>query len=237
MGLSSQAESFDTTPRALPIWWKLALGLLGALLVGLLLFVTIKPIKVLPRMRLAPGIHLTDSAERPLTTFDTFGSVIFYNFTYTGCELESGCPETATQTRALQEALRTFDTQGIPVQLITVSFDPSRDTPAQLAAWLEQHNADPAIWRAATGSPDALKSMIGGGFETWYEAQPDGSFKFDPTWVLVDGAGFLRYRYPAATLTPDVLVRDLTLVVDEAVNSTGINKLVYEAAHQFLCYP
>ena len=133
--------------------------------------------------------------------------------------------------------MRQFDTQGIPVRIISVSFDPARDTPEQLAAWLDTHGADSAFWTAGTGKPESLKSTIGGGFETWYEQQPDGSFKFDPTWVLVDGAGFLRARYTAAALTPSVFARDLGLVVEEAVNSTGINKLVYEAAHQFLCYP
>jgi len=234
MAISGQIEGFER-PRTLPLWWKVALGLLGALLAGLLLFVTIQPIKVLPRMRLAPGISLIDSAGKPLTTFDTFGSVVLYNFTFTGCG--EGCPETATQSAALQETLQRMDLQGIPVRMVTISFDPERDTPERLAAWLEMHGADPTIWSAATGEPKVLKSIIGGGFEMWYEQQPDGTFRFDPAWVLVDGAGFLRSRYVAADLTPAVLERDLGLVINEAVNSTGVNKLVYEAAHQFLCYP
>lgn len=234
MAISGQMERFER-PRTLPLWWKIALGVVGVALVGLLLFVTIQPIKVLPRMRLAPGIILTDSAGNPLTTFDTFGKVVLYNFTYTGCG--EGCAETGTQSAALQERLQQMDLQGIPVRIVTISFDPERDTPDQLAAWLAEHDANPAIWSAATGDPKTLKSIIGGGFDTWYEAQPDGSFRFDPAWVLVDGAGFLRSRYAAVDLTPAVLERDLGLVIDEAVNSTGVNKLVYEAAHQFLCYP
>lgn len=234
MTLSSQIDGIHR-PRTLPVWWRIALGALGVVLVALLLFVTIKPIKVLPRMRLAPGISLVNAQGNPLTTFDLFGSVVLYNFTYTGCD--EGCRETATQTAALQETLRTMDLQGVPVRIVTISFDPEHDTPAQLDAWLAKNGADPALWSAATGDPKTLKSIIGGGFETWYEEQTDGTFRFDPTWVLVDGAGFLRSRYSAADLTPAVLERDLGLVVNEAVNSSGINRLVYEAAHQFLCYP
>jgi protein SCO1/2 len=234
MAMTGQIETIER-PRSLPIWWKAALVVLGLALVGLLLFVTIQPIKVLPRMRLAPGISLIDSAGQPLSTFDTFGEVVLYNFTYTGCG--EGCAETGTQGAALQERLRQMDLQGIPVRIVTISFDPARDTPERLASWLDAQGADPAWWNAATGDPAELKTMIGGGFESWYEEQPDGSFRFDPTWVLVDGAGFLRSRYAAADLTPAVLERDLGLVIDEAVNSTGVNKLVYEAAHQFLCYP
>lgn len=234
MSTTSPIEGFHQ-PRSLPVWWRVALGILGLMLVGLLLFVTVKPIKVLPRMRLAPGITLTDSTGKPLTTFDTFGNVVLYNFTYTRCNVD--CAETATQSAQLQATLQQMDLQGVPVRMVTVSFDPEYDTPEVLSAWLEAHGADPAIWDAATGDAAALKYMIGSGFETWYEQQPDGSFKFDPVWVLVDGAGFLRSRYAAADLTPEVLQRDLGLVVNEVVNSTGVNKLVYEAAHQFLCYP
>lgn len=216
-------------------WWHVAAGVVGVLVVGLILFVTIQPIKVLPRMTLAPGVSLVDSQGQALTSGDLLGSVVLYNFTYTGCA--APCVETGAMTAALQEALRGFDRQGIPVQLLTVSFDPVRDTRVELQRWADEHGADSALWRVATGEADALKMMIGRGFSTWYAQDAEGSFQFDPTFVLVDGEGFLRARYDAATMTPEVFLRDVALIVNEARNSSGASKLVYEAAHLFLCYP
>lgn len=216
-------------------WWQIAAGVVGVLVVGLILFVTIQPIKVLPRMTLAPGVSLVDTQGKALTTGDLLGSVVLYNFTYTGCA--EPCAETGALTAVLQEALRGFDRQGIPVQLVTVSFDPARDTPEVLGRWADAHGADPALWRVATGEADALKMMIGRGFATWYTQDGEGAFQFDPTFVLVDGEGFLRARYDAATMTPEIFLRDIALIVNEAKNSSGASKLVYEAAHLFLCYP
>lgn len=209
--------------------------MVGLLLLGLLLFVTLKPIKVLPRMTLAPGLSLVDSTGERLTSLDLFGSVVLYNFTWTRCA--DDCPALGGPTLELQETLRTLDTQGIPVRIVTVSFDPAHDTPEVMAAWAQENNADPALWSVATGEASELKSAIGGAYRMWYEEQADGTFTYDPMFVLVDGAGFLRARYRAAEMNPAILTRDLGLVINEAVNSTGINRLVYEAAHQFLCYP
>lgn len=234
MSLSAQVETPVTSRVRLP-WWRGALVVAGLLALGLLLFVTIKPIKVLPRMTLAPGLSLVDSNGDRLTALDLFGSVVLYNFTWTRCA--GDCPAMGAQTKELQETLRTLDRQGIPVRIVTVSFDPTYDTPERMAAWAQANGADSALWSVATGEAGELKSAIGGAYRMWYEEQADGTFEYDPMWVLVDGSGFLRARYRAAELTPAVLTRDLGLVINEAVNSTGINRLVYEAAHQFLCYP
>jgi protein SCO1/2 len=82
-----------------------------------------------------------------------------------------------------------------------------------------------------------LKQIIGGGFGVYYTASEDGSFVFDPTFVLVDGAGIVRARYRGETLNLTTLQRDIKLIAQEAQNSDGAMRLAYEAAHLFLCYP
>ena len=81
-----------------------------------------------------------------------------------------------------------------------------------------------------------LKSVIGGGFSTYYTEKEDG-IKFDPAFMLVDGNGVLRAEYRTAVPDTDIILRDINLLVEEAHNSTGPQKLAYEAAHLFLCYP
>ena len=122
------------------------------------------------------------------------------------------------------------------------------------------------LWRFLTGDdPTAVKIMVSTGFDLFYErelaeaepgdaedapAQDAYRFKFVPMAVLIDGWGIIRSEYrqyePAERLSysdgasdidPDILLRDIRLVAEEANNSQGVAKAAYGAAHLFLCYP
>ncbi len=212
-----------------------ALLVLALPLLAILAFVLFQPIQVLPRISLAPGFSFIDQNGQRLTSEDLRGSLVLYNFTYAGCG--EGCAQTGPAMRAAQELLARLETDGIPVQLVTVSFDPDRDTPEQLQAFAASLNADTKNWHFVTGDAAQLKNVIGRGFGAYYEARDDGRFAFDPTFVLVDGWGVIRAKYRMAQPDSAMLARDVGLIVQEIRNSTGVNKIAYEAAHLFLCYP
>jgi len=206
------------------------------LLVGsVLAFAIFRPIQVLPRITLAPGLSLTDQNSARLTNEDLRGHVVLYNFTYSNCT--GACQQTSNVMRAVQDHLSEVNTGDIPISLVTISFDPERDTPERLRAYATQVGADPSRWRIATGDATRLKYALGGGFDLYYAPNPDGTFTFDPMFVLVDGWGIIRASYKTATPATDRLLRDIRFVIDEARNSTGAAKYAYEAAHLFLCYP
>lgn len=209
--------------------------LIGLLVAGVVAFATLRPIQVLPRITLAPGFTLTDQNGARLTNEDLRGQIVLYNFTYTGCA--APCPQTSQTMRAVQDRLGEVDTGGLPFSLVTISFDPERDTPEALRAFAAQAGADSNVWRFATGDPVRLKYAIGGGFNVYYAPTAGGGFTFDPVYVLVDGWGLIRAEYRTATPEVDRLLRDIRLVAEEARNSTGAARYAYEAAHLFLCYP
>ena len=211
------------------------MGLLAIPVVAILAFAIFQPIQVRPRMGLAPGFALVDQDGKRLTSEDLRGKLVLYNFTYANCT--APCPQTSDTMVAVQNALPELDTNGIPVELVTVSFDPQRDTPEQLRAYAQRLGADTEHWRFVTGDPTTLKNVIGGGFRVFYEPDGSGSFTFDPTLVLVDGAGIVRAEYNSAAPAVDNILRDLKLVVQEIEQSNGPGRLVYEAAHLFMCYP
>ncbi len=198
-------------------------------------FAVLQPVKVRPRMGLAPGYLFTDQDGARLTSEDMRGKLTFYNFTYSQCAAD--CPESGETMRAIQEMTGQMAAAGLPVELVTIFFDPARDTPAELQAYARRFNADTSTWHLVTGDPDRLKNVIGGGFEVFYEAEGNGSYRFDPTLILVDGNGIIRARYESATPALAEIERDLGLIETEIRNSTGAGALVYEAAHLFLCYP
>ena len=204
-------------------------------LVGLLLFTTLQPIQVLPRMGLGPGYALQDQDGNRVTNEDLRGKITLYNFTYSGCA--EGCVQTGGLLKTTQEWLKGVDTQGYDIELVTITIDPEHDTPEALQRFAAEQGAEPEGWRFLTGAPDKVKMVVGGGFGVFYEPQADGSFQFEPMLALVDGTGILRARYRTTPPPPEILQRDISLVLTEAQNSTGPTALIYETAHLFLCYP
>jgi protein SCO1 len=161
---------------------------------------------------------------------------VLYNFLYTGCCAE--CDQMNTTMQEVQQRLPTMDLDGLPVEFISISFDPANDTPEALQRYAESLGADTSQWRFATGEEARLKQLIGGGFEAYYAPDGQGSFQFDPTFVLVDGWGIIRgkYRYQVQVPDTDRILRHIGVLAEEVQKATGPNKLIYEAAHLFLCY-
>lgn len=214
--------------------WRIIFGTL--FLITLLLggFTTLRPVVVLPRIRLAPGFNLVDQTGAQLSNEDLRGSIALYNFTYADCA--DTCPQTSPVMAEVQALTADLETGNIPIRLVTMTIDPERDTAARLADYAARFEADPETWHFVTGSPVQLKSVIGGGFHTYY-TEKEGGIKFDPAFMLVDGNGILRAEYRTAVPDIEIILRDIGLLLAEAQNSDGPQKLAYEAAHLFLCYP
>ncbi len=231
--MSVTTAARPSSPFFAPVWLIFyALLAVVALFVGV--FVVLRPVVVLPRITLAPGFRLTDQTGATLSNEDLRGGITLYNFTYTDCQ--EGCPQTTPVMAQVQSRLVELNTGVIPVRLVTISIDPENDTPEKLAAYAAQFGADPAVWHFVTGSPVQIKSVVGGGFSTYYAAKEEG-IRFDPAFMLVDGNGLLRAEYRTAVPNIDIILRDINLLTEEAQHADGPSRLAYEAAHLFLCYP
>jgi protein SCO1/2 len=89
-----------------------------------------------------PDFTLTDQASQPVR-FSTIGAgkVVALNFVYTRCALPQFCLRASNVFSAMQ---RRFARQyGSDLMLLTVTFDPERDTPEVLATYAARFNADP----------------------------------------------------------------------------------------------
>ena len=221
--------------------WLLRLfyGLLASLIIAVLAFSIFKPLKVLPRVSLAPGFVFTDQTGAHKTSDDYRGQLTIYNFTHTHCE--SGCPQTSPWMQALRAQLA-LRADVAPYALVTISVDPERDTPEVLSAYAVQFGSTEAssvTWDWLTGDVLRTKYVVGGGFGVYYDDQPGtaDTVRLDPRYVLVDGAGIVRAEYRSAELDVARVMRDVDILIDEINNSQGASRLAYEAAHLFRCYP
>ncbi len=203
-------------------------------------FVLLRPIQVVPRLGPAPTFRLTDQLGRPATHLDLIGQIVVFDFIATqGDETASVITDSMRQ---LRDELRQRGWLGERVRLVTLTFDPERDTPEALAAYALAQQADPNEWLFLTGEPDALRAVIGGGFGVYYQKlqttddRPRTIFSHTSKFVLVDAQGLIRAEYRDPALHIARVIRDIELLQREA-SSTGVARYAYEAAHLFLCYP
>ena len=204
--------------------------------VGVMAFATFRPIVVLPRIRLAPGFSFTNIQTGESVRNDELrGQITLYSFVFSDCLADENCLHNQAQHQALisqaAELNRNdLDGDAAPFNLITVLLDEELD-PAWVA---EQQTA--AGWQLVHGDPLQTRYSVGQGFRSFYEENREEPF-VAPKTVMVDGWGTIRAEYRTGFPNAEIFERDLLLLNEEIQNSTGLNRLGYEAAHLFVCYP
>jgi protein SCO1/2 len=213
---------------------------LGYLMIFILItavmgFAIFQPIKVLPRLTLAPGYSFVNQEGKRFTSESLRGSLVLYTFSHSQCT--SPCILTSATLASLRSELTDVPTGDIPLQFVTIFVNPEQTTPTALQAQADRLGVYTNDWHLVTGDSAQLKHVIGSGFSTYYAQDANGSFTVDPVFVLVDGWGIIRAVYRTAAPDVAIIKRDLRLVAQEVLKSTGVNRVAYEAAHLFLCYP
>ena len=109
MSVSSTVQSPNRerflSKRATTLWIVAAL----VPLIAVFAFAVLQPLKVRPRIGLAPGYAFTDQNGALLTSEDLRGKITFYNFTYTGCT--DPCPQTTATMAQIHSLVQGLDTQ------------------------------------------------------------------------------------------------------------------------------
>jgi protein SCO1/2 len=238
------AESMDPrkemegTEFVIPRWLKGLAALFVTIIVAAIAFAVFEPIQVLPRLRLAPGYSLDDQAGSSFTSETVRGSVTLYTFASLSCDDE--CEQQEETMQVVQERVANeIDLGDTDFRLVTIVLD-GEPSVQQLATTARRVGADGMTWTVVGGEAGELQTVVGSGFGRFFEVDPeDSSVRFDPGFVLVDGAGVIRgdYRYQTLADDADKLVRHIGILASELKYANGSAAVAYEAAHLFLCYP
>jgi protein SCO1/2 len=154
-----------------------------------------------------PDFTLLDQTRARVSLRQFHGKVVALNFVYTSCVLPQFCYRLANHFNVVQRRFK--PRMGRDLVLLTVTFDPARDTPERLAEYARQWNADPAVWRFLTGDPGEiarLAQLFG------LDAYPDeGLISHSTRTVVIDRRGMLAAsiegnQYTAAQLADLVQV-------------------------------
>ncbi len=225
-------------------WLYLLLILAATALIGFNVF---QPITVLPRITTSPGYAFHNQNGELVTSEDYRGRFTLYSFSHSTCD--EGCALSLPQIAALRDEVASRLPETADVSLVTISVDPTFDSSQQLLATAQQLNLPidqpPIPWNLVSGDPLRTKMAVGSGFSLYFgeatESTAGGRTKraitFDPRYYLVDGWGIIRAEYRTAEPDPEIIARDVNLLIQEAENSNGVIRLGYEAAHLFSCYP
>lgn len=96
-----------------------------------------------------PDETLVDQDGQPFRMSSLRGSAVLLTFIYTRCPFPEFCPRMDASFGAVQRAVKDGRLRG-PVRLVSVSFDPDFDTPAELRTHAARVGADRTIWTFAT---------------------------------------------------------------------------------------
>lgn len=154
---------------------------------------------------------LTAATGQPFHSADMTGKIWVADFIFTSCA--GICP---VMTRAMAELQETFS-QNDNVQFVSISVDPTTDTPEVLTQYAQRHNADPAQWHFLTGEIDSIRSIS---TEIFKVGSLDDPINHSPRFILIDGAGNIRGFY-MGTESQDVqrLSSDIERLLKEPTTS------------------
>jgi protein SCO1 len=164
-------------------WVLIGLGALCAALAGFLLAAEVdssRPVLAsgtwLPEAKPIADFHLIDSQGRPFTRAALLGHPTLVYFGFTHCPDE--CPDTlAALARVRQQA-------AVPgLQVLFVTVDPERDTPAVLAGYLRHF--DPTFLGLTGGAAEIDRFAASLGIGVTRVDLPGGGYDFDHTMAIL----------------------------------------------------
>lgn len=149
-----------------------------------------------------PDFTLIDQARQRVTLSSLARKVVVVNFIYTRCALPQFCLRVANNFGVLQKQFARA--LGRDLVLLTVTFDPQRDTPEVLAKYAAQWKADPKTWHFLTGPVDDVRRVC---VQFGVDYFPDeGLMNHTVRTAVIDRAGRIAASVEGNLYTPEQLV-------------------------------
>ncbi|MDQ3281942.1 MAG: SCO family protein [Acidobacteriota bacterium] len=170
-----------------------------------------QPKPQLPQLFPVPDAQLVDESGKSVSLAAMKGSVTVYDFIFTNCT--GTCPIMTNNMRALTPKID----KSAPVRFVSISVDPTRDTPATLAAYAQRMRNDPR-WTFLTGQRDEIVKVSVQGFKL---AAGDPGPGGDPLlhsskFAVADKNGVIRGYYDATDGTvPEQVASAVEQLLDE----------------------
>lgn len=145
------------------------------------------------------------------------GKIMLVGYVYTHCP--DICPLITYNMRDIQRALPDEE----EFMLVSLSFDPERDSPEILYEYAQNYRLDQSNWRFLTGNKNIVFSLLEtlniSTVKTPTRFREDGSpvyfIDHSDRVTLVDGDGNIRRNYNGSEMNTDEVITDIQSLLDE----------------------
>ena len=183
----------------------------------------------LERIQIVPDGEVLDAGNRRarLSKY-TQGRITLLSLMYTSCTDAGGCPMALYTLQKVRRDLARRSSTGNRIRMVSLSFDPKRDTPEVMRTYGdgEAKKPSPVPWYfLTTGSAKDLRPVLDGLGQDVRVPAADASGAAKPGELshmlkvfLIDREGWVREIYSTNFLVPKVIVNDIrTLLLEDGV--------------------
>jgi protein SCO1/2 len=153
----------------------------------------LKDSETLPLYGEVPDFSLIEKTGRKVTKADLSGKIWIADFIFTRCQGQ--CPYMTQKMAELKKAIPKNEN----LKWVSISVDPSWDTPEILSKYAEEQKVSAGEWFFLTGSKEEIFSLIRNGFRLGVEEE--GSIAepimHSNRFILIDQDSKIRGMYPA----------------------------------------
>lgn len=174
----------------------------------------------LPSLGPAADGAVLDEQGRPQRLHELLGGrTVLLSFIYTSCNDVNGCPLATWVLGRVQAPVLSHPQLRDRVRLLSLSFDPARDTPEQVREYGSQFREQDFDWRFLTTAGKSELQPILDAYGQWTMPERDaagnvtGAVAHLLRVYLIDEQRRIRNIYNANFLHPDILVNDLLTVI------------------------
>ncbi|MEA3150928.1 MAG: hypothetical protein QOD56_1867 [Gammaproteobacteria bacterium] len=173
--------------------------------------------------RVTDAVLLDSSGHSVRLSALTQRKITLLTFFYTYCADPLGCPFAHTTLAELRDRVRGDRALAGRVRFVSVSLDPTHDTPAAIASYGKEFTIDPKFdWRFLTahGVPELLPVLDDFGQDVSVEMDENGhatrTLHHMLKMFLIDASGEVREIYTLSFLQPQVMFNDIKTLALEA---------------------
>jgi protein SCO1 len=168
----------------------------------------VKDVEPLEIGQVVPNYHFTNELGEAVNLDQFRGQALAIEFIFTSCPFPTFCPRLAKHFENTQHQLSNNGTVPGNWRLLSVTIDPTIDTPAVLKAYGERYNYNPEHWSFLTGDIieiTALADHFGQVF-----AREGGTINHNVRVAVIDPKGRVHQVLIGNEWKPEVLVEEIT---------------------------
>ncbi len=169
-----------------------------------------------------PDYTFTNSVGSKVSLSDFKGQALAFTFIFTRCPFPLYCPRMSRNFEETYNKLTAMPNGPTNWHLLSISFDPEFDTPAQLKRYSAAYNPDPKKWDFVTGSMtdiDAITEQFG-----LLIVYDKGTYNHKLRTVVVNAAGKIQQIYIGNEWKSEELVEEIIKAARPSAPATTESK-------------